>query len=141
MGDSYLRFACSPQLGQHCLFLWNLWIVRSDLQKELCIVLSEASIIISSLFLGCCASSRSFAESRCVRASSTGPKTLLFRVALLAFLVLARAPFAMMTVSEVEERKFPIYYFFPVAHHAQTFDGKRNIFFCQRRWPFSAIYW
>jgi hypothetical protein len=103
MEDSYLRFACSPQLGHHCLRLWNLFVVSLISQKELCTLLSEASIITSSLFLGCCASSRSFAESRCVRASSTGPKTLLFRAALLAFLVLARAPFAMMMISEVRK--------------------------------------
>jgi hypothetical protein len=48
----------------------------------------------SSLFFGCEASSRSFAESRSVRAVSTGPKTRLFSFALFAFLVLDRAPFA-----------------------------------------------
>ena len=58
-------------------------------------ILSGASMTTSSLFLGCCASSSSFADSRCVRASSTGPNTRLLSATLFAFLVLARAPFAM----------------------------------------------
>lgn len=57
---------------------------------------SWISIGTSSFFLGCAASSRSFAESLSVRAVSTGPKTRLFNLALFAFLVLARAPFAMV---------------------------------------------
>lgn len=54
------------------------------------------SMVTSSFFLGCWASSSSFADRRCVRASSTGPKTRLFSATLFAFLVLARAPFAMV---------------------------------------------
>lgn len=44
--------------------------------------------------LGCLANSRSLAERRSFRAASAGPKTFLTRRLLLAFLVLARALFA-----------------------------------------------
>lgn len=107
---------------------------------------------ISSLFLGCCASSRSFAESRCVRASSTGPKTLLFKAALLAFLVLARAPFAMVVVRKVEQRKeiyaeiFNLILSAPTAHSADIFEiflisEGPSFFSAEGGGLFSAIYW
>jgi hypothetical protein len=52
---------------------------------------------LTGLGFGCEASSRSFAESLAVRALSTGSKTLLFSFELFAFLVLALAPFAMIS--------------------------------------------
>jgi hypothetical protein len=46
---------------------------------------------------GCDASSRSFADNLAVLSFSTGPKTPAFNLALFAFFVLARAPFAILS--------------------------------------------
>lgn len=48
--------------------------------------------------LGCLATSRSLAERRSFRAASAGPKTFFTRRLLLAFLVLARALFAILSI-------------------------------------------
>jgi hypothetical protein len=69
------------------------FVSRFDLKD----LLSSTSINTSSFFgLGCDANSKSFAESLSVLAVSTGPKTRLFNLALFAFFVLARAPFAIV---------------------------------------------
>lgn len=60
---------------------------------------SCSSIVTSSFFVlagfGCEASSINFADKRAVRSVSTGPKTRLFNLELLAFMLLALDPFAM----------------------------------------------
>lgn len=50
---------------------------------------------------GCEANSSNFAESLAVLASSTGPKTFRFSAALLALIVLALAPLAMVKLETI----------------------------------------
>jgi hypothetical protein len=121
--------------------------------NRLCDLLSKTSIVTSSVFLGCRANSSSFVERRCVRASSTGPKTRLFRAALLAFLVLARAPFAMVKARELREGRRDecagSYKFFQVTPRTtprrdlRSLFDKRGAFFLLPRavTTFGYIYW